>query len=84
MLWWKRDPEWTREAPEQEPALTEVPALAQRPGAPEETKIFCVLDAAKLLAGGRPADTPSTAAAWAKKTAWEALQREDRTAGDPI
>ena len=65
VLRWKRDPEWTREAPEQEPALTEVPALAQRPGAQEETKIVCVLDAAKLLAGGRPADAPSMAAAWA-------------------
>ena len=31
-----------------------------------------MLDTAKLLAGGRPADAPASAAAWAKKTAWEA------------
>ena len=70
-LRWKRDPEWTREAPEQDPALTEVPAL---PGA-QTVKVVCILDAARLLAGGKPADAPSTAAAWAKKVAWEALQK---------
>ena len=56
------------------PELQEIPDLLQPPDT-HATKIVCVLDAAKLLAGGRPADAPASAAAWAKKTAWEALQR---------
>ena len=68
---------WLRDAAavlDDEPALKEIPALP-RPPEVQATKIVCVLNAAKLLAGGRPANAPASAAAWAKKTAWEALQR---------
>ena len=68
---------WLRDAAavlDDELARKEIPALP-RPPDMQATKIVYVLDAAKLLAGGRPADAPASAAAWAKKTSWEALQR---------
>ena len=70
-LHWLRDTAATLDS---KPELQEIPALPQLPDA-HTTKIVCVLVAAKLLAGGRLAGAPATPAAWAKKTAWEALQR---------